>query len=88
MCDCNDSCIRRIRLIQELMKNYSTIKGADTLHTPTENDLLVAMHIVYLVLLIVELFRYVDEQITHEDYTGQICWRKDKWLQRNKTYSS
>ena len=42
------------------------LKGADTppTHTPTQNDLLVAMHMVYLVLLIVELFRYVDEQST------------------------
>ena len=42
------------------------VKGADTppTHTPTQNDLLVAMHMVYLVLLIVELFRYVDEQST------------------------
>ena len=32
-------------------------KGADTPPTPTQNDLLVAMHMVYLVLLIVELFR-------------------------------
>ena len=41
-------------------------KGADTppTHTPAQNDLLVAMHMVYLVLLIVELFRYVDEQST------------------------
>ena len=42
------------------------IKGADTLptHTPTQNDLQVAMHMVYLVLLLVELFRYADEQST------------------------
>ena len=38
------------------------LKGADT--PPTQIDLLVAMHMVYLVLLIVELFRYADEQST------------------------
>ena len=44
----------------------NVFKGADTppMHMPTQNDLLVAMHMVYLVLLIVELFRYVDEQST------------------------
>ena len=44
----------------------STIECADTPPTPapTQNDLLVAMHMVYLVLLIVALFRYVDEQST------------------------
>ena len=43
----------------------SDIKGADTppTHPPTQNDL-VTMHMVYLVLLIVELFRYVEEQST------------------------
>ena len=42
------------------------IKGADTLPTPTptQNDFLVAMHMVYLVLLLVELFRYADELST------------------------
>ena len=41
-------------------------EGADTppTHMPTPNDLLVAMHMVYLVLLIVELFCYADEQST------------------------
>ena len=27
-------------------------------------------------------------KVLYEDYTCQICWRKDKRLQRNKTYSS
>ena len=27
-------------------------------------------------------------KVLYEDYTGQICWRKDKRLQRNMTYSS
>ena len=46
-----------------LIRNVGGVKGADTppTHTPTQNDLLVAMHMVYLVLLIVELFSYVDE---------------------------
>ena len=50
----------------ELTSSEFTLKGADTppTHTPTQNDLLVAMLMVYLVLLIVELFRYVDEQST------------------------
>ena len=34
------------------------------IHRPTQNDLLVAMHMAYLVLLIVALFRYIDEQTT------------------------
>ena len=33
-------------------------------HTLTQNDLMVAVHLVYHVLLIAELFRYVDEQST------------------------
>ena len=42
------------------------LKGADTLPTPTptQKDHLVAMRMVYLVLLIVELFHYADEQST------------------------
>ena len=49
-----------------LTMHVQSFKGADTppTHTPTQNELLVAMHMVYLVLLIVELFRYVDEQST------------------------
>ena len=38
------------------------VKGADTL--PTQNGLLVAMHMVYLVLLFVELFHYAGELST------------------------
>ena len=43
-----------------------SVEGADTSPKPTpmQNDLLVAMHVVYLVLLLVELFRYADEQST------------------------
>ena len=50
--------------VHRLLWMLPLIKGADTPPTPTQNDLLVAMHMVYLVLLIVELFRYVDEQST------------------------
>ena len=43
---------------------HPNFKCADTPppHTHTQNDLQVAMHLVYLLLLIVELFCYVDEQ--------------------------
>ena len=37
--------------------------------------------IVYLVQLFVELFRYACEQSTLVDYTDQIYWTEDKWLQ-------
>ena len=50
-------------ILKSVLKGF---KGADTPPTPTQNDLLVAMHMVYLVLLIVELFCYVDEQMLDE----------------------
>ena len=40
------------------------IKGADTPPTPTQNGILVAMPMVYLLLLVVEIFRYAGEQST------------------------
>ena len=40
---------------------FFPFKGADTLPTHTQNGLLVAIRMVYLVLLCVELFHYADE---------------------------
>ena len=44
--------------------NLSFLKGADTPPMHTQYGLLVAMHMAHLVLLLVEVFRYADEQST------------------------
>ena len=51
-------------------------KGADTPHTPTQNDILLAMHMVYVVLLLVQLFRNADEQNTQRGLHRPILLEK------------
>ena len=49
---------------QDISLIFSILNYTPPTHTPTQNDLLVAVHMVYLVLLLVQLFRYADEQST------------------------
>ena len=46
-------------------------KGADTTPTPTQNDLMVAMHMVYrLFWFLQNYFAMQMNKVLYEDYTG------------------